>query len=144
SIYRPLEGIVSSSTATQEHQGLAFIRVKTVADLNRQLQQASMQGSPVMLDFYADWCIECIRMEENTFPQPQVRQALSGVVLLQADVTANDDEDKALLKHFNIYGPPAIMFFGEDGKERKPYRLYGYFEADEFSDHVVRATQSPI
>jgi thiol:disulfide interchange protein DsbD len=144
SIYRPLAGIVGNGTTLQDHEGLTFIRIKTVTDLNSQLQQASMQGRPVMLDFYADWCIECIRMEENTFPQPQVKQALAGVVLLQADVTAHDEEDKALLKHFNIYGPPAIMFFGSDGKERNAYRLYGYFDADDFSDHVVRATQTSI
>ncbi len=142
SIYRPLEGIVNSGTT--EHRGLTFTSIKTIADLNDQIQLANTQGRPVMLDFYADWCIECIRMGENTFPKPQVMQALTGFVLLQADVTANDDEDKALLKHFNIYGPPAIMFFGSDGEERKAYRLYGYFEADEFSDHVVRATQTPL
>lgn len=143
SIYQPLQGIVSGGSGNSEiAEGLIFKRIKTVADLDVELEVASQQDKPVMLDFYADWCIECIRMESNTFHQPQVKQALQGAVLLQADVTANDDEDKALLKHFNIYGPPAIMFFGSDGKERDAYRLYGYFEADEFTDHVTKATNT--
>jgi thiol:disulfide interchange protein DsbD len=139
-IYQPLAGIFNNGPVSRAEQGLEFARIKTMAELNNSLQRATSQGRPVMLDFYADWCIECIRMENNIFHQDEVIRALSGVVLLRADVTDNDDEDKALLKHFNIYGPPAIMFFGQKGKERKEYRLYGYVEADEFSAHVVRAT----
>ncbi len=145
SIYQPLQGIVSLGSGNSETtEGLIFKRIKTLADLDAEIEASSQQGKPVMLDFYADWCIECIRMESNTFPQLQVKLALQDVVLLQADVTANDDDDKALLKRFNIYGPPAIMFFGSDGKERNAYRLYGYFDADEFSDHVIRAINTPI
>ena len=65
-----------------------------------------------MLDFYADWCVSCKEMEKYTFPDPQVQALLADAVLLQADVTANDDDDRALLKHFGIFGPPTIAFFG--------------------------------
>ncbi|MEX2353279.1 MAG: protein-disulfide reductase DsbD, partial [Gammaproteobacteria bacterium] len=123
-LYKPLDGIASVSTESADH--LEFTRIKSVADLDDQLKQASVAGKYVMLDFYADWCIECIRMESNTFPRPEVQAALDDVILLQADVTRNDDLDKELLNHFGIYGPPAILFFDPDGTEILPYRLFGF------------------
>jgi thiol:disulfide interchange protein DsbD len=92
-----------------------------------------------MLDFYADWCTYCIKMEEYTFSDPGVQQALSGVTLLQADVTANDATDLALLNHFNLLAPPAILFFGPDGMERHNYRLVGFMGAEDFLAHVQGA-----
>ncbi len=89
-----------------------------------------------MLDFYADWCVECKRMERNTFPEPGVQALISRLQLLQADVTANDATDQVLMKTFGIIGPPAILFFDRNGEEMKPYRLVGYFEPDAFSDHL--------
>jgi len=138
-IYRPLEGIAAVGTgAAEEHP--EFRRIKSVADLNAELRQASLVGKHVMLDFYADWCIECKRMEANTFPRPEVRAALEDIVLLQADVTRNDDLDKALLNHFGIYGPPAILFFDPTGEELLPYRLFGFVGPERFADHVRGAT----
>ena len=99
---------------------------------------ASAQGRPVMLDFYADWCISCKEMEKFTFSDPAVQQALSGVVLLRADVTANDAQDQALLKQLGLIGPPAILFFAPDGKERAEYRLIGFLNAEKFLAHVRR------
>jgi len=93
----------------------------------------------VMLDFYADWCVSCKEMEVFTFADPAVKKALEGVVLLQADVTPNDEIDKALYKHFGIIGPPSIMFFDANGNERKNYRVVGYMPAEQFSQHVKRA-----
>jgi thiol:disulfide interchange protein DsbD len=92
-----------------------------------------------MLDFYADWCVSCKEMEHQTFNDPAVHKALEQVVLLQADVTANDAEDKALLKHFGIFGPPSIMFFGPDGEERRAFRVVGYLDPQEFTAHVAQA-----
>jgi len=89
-----------------------------------------------MLDFYADWCIACIEMETYTFPKSEVRKVLQDMVLLQADVTANDELDQALMNEFKIFGPPAIMFFGSDMQERKAYRLVGFLEAEAFVNHV--------
>ncbi len=141
-LYRPLHGVAFNASSSPEEQHLNFTRIKTVADLDTQLQRASAGSQAVMLDFYADWCIECIRMESTTFTDPQVHAALEGMVLLQADVTDNDDQDKELLKHFEIYGPPAIMFFGPEGQERSSYRLYGYFKSEEFIDHIRKVTGS--
>jgi thioredoxin:protein disulfide reductase len=112
---------------------LPFSPVRTVADLDRQVAQASREGRPVMIDFYADWCTSCKEMEATTFDDPVVRQALAGTVLLRADVTANDADDRALLQRFGIYGPPTIAFYGRDGRERSRYRVVGYMKGPEFA-----------
>ena len=139
-IYRPLDTLMDKLKPNVENQDqLSFQKVKSVADLDLALVQASKQGKAVMLDFYADWCVECIRMELSTFTAAEVHDALNDVVLLQADVTDNDETDKILLNHFDIYGPPAILFFGTNGQERRPYRLFGFFEAKEFANHVREA-----
>jgi len=146
SVLRPLQGIAqvggTGSKAAQAENELPFKRIKSLADLQSELQQASQNGQDVMLDFYADWCVSCIEMETYTFPDPEVHNALSNVVLLQADVTANDDLDEELMQNFDIFGPPAILFFGKDTKERRPYRLVGFVKADKFAAHVREATGS--
>jgi len=143
SLYKPLQGLARSTAGEAEStEHLAFKRIKSVDDLETELRLASQAGRPVMLDFYADWCIECIRMESNTFARPEVQAAVEEVVLLQADVTRNDEIDRELLARFGIYGPPAILFFGKDAKERRPYRLFGYVGAEEFAAHVREAIRS--
>jgi thiol:disulfide interchange protein DsbD len=92
-----------------------------------------------MIDFYADWCTSCKEMEATTFLDPVVRRALSDSVLLRADVTADDADDKALLKRFGIYGPPTIAFYGRDGAERSRYRVIGYMKGAEFAAAVRAA-----
>lgn len=118
---------------------LPFYPIRSVADLDRQVAQASQQGRPVMIDFYADWCTSCKEMEDTTFLDPTVRKALSGMVLLRADVTSDDDADQALLKRFGIFGPPTIAFFGSDGHERSSYRVVGYMKGAEFAAAVRAA-----
>jgi thiol:disulfide interchange protein DsbD len=112
--------------------GLTFERVKTTAELDARLQEAAARGQPVMLDFYADWCVSCKEMEKFTFTDARVKARLAGTRLLQADVTANDDADKALLKRFGLFGPPGIIFFGADGREVAGARVIGYQPADRF------------
>ncbi|KRT57270.1 protein-disulfide reductase DsbD, partial [endosymbiont of Ridgeia piscesae] len=138
---QPLRGLVASGGAAAGHtEELRFKRIKSLADLQREVAQASAAGRPVMLDFYADWCISCKEMEKYTFADPKVIAALDGVLLLQADVTANDATDQALLQgHFGLPGPPAIIFYGSDGKERKRFRVVGFKGADEFATHVAEA-----
>ena len=121
---------------------LTFARIKTAADLDRAVASATAAGKPVMLDFYADWCVSCKEMEKFTFNDAAVQAALAGAVLLQADVTANDAADKALLARFEIFGPPTIAFFGRDGIERKNFRLVGFAPAPRFAEHVKSAFTS--
>jgi thiol:disulfide interchange protein DsbD len=126
--------------AQQRH--LEFSRIKSVADLERQVAAAASAGRPVMLDFYADWCVSCKEMEKYTFTQPEVIAALGNAVLLQADVTANDEADQALLRHFGIFGPPTIAFYAADGAERRSYRVVGFMKAAEFAAIAREAVAS--
>ena len=112
---------------------LAFRTVKSVADLDREVATAHAGGHAVMLDFYADWCVSCKEMEKYTFTDPAVQSTLHDVVLLRANVTANDADDQALLKRFGIFGPPTIAFYGPDGQERASYRVVGYMKAPQFA-----------
>ena len=138
-VFQPLKGLGGSSDAAAQVEHLSFIQIKGVDGLNAELAKAKTAGKPVMLDFYADWCVSCKEMEALTFADPSVKKALEGVVLLQADVTPNDEKDTELYKHFGIIGPPSIMFFGADGIERRNYRVVGYKPAEEFSQHVKQA-----
>ncbi len=129
---RPLHGIATAEARTSQQQELAFEKIHSVEELNQKIQQAAEQGKWLMLDFYADWCISCKEMESFTFTDPGVRQRLSNFILVQADVTANNDQDKALLKRFNLIGPPGIIFFGPDKQERVGSRVIGYQDAETF------------
>jgi thiol:disulfide interchange protein DsbD len=137
---RPLAHL-RAAAAAEEH--VEFRRIKSVADLEQAVAQASAAGKPAMLDFYADWCVECIRMERNTFPEPGVQALLEQLQPLQADVTANDAVDQELMQRFGIYGPPAILFFDRAGNEMRDYMLVGYFRPDEFSAHLQRVIGTP-
>jgi thioredoxin:protein disulfide reductase len=103
--------------------------VATLAQLQQRVQSA---GRPVMLDFYADWCVSCKEMEKLTFSDERVRSRLAQALLLQADVTANSDADRELLKRFRLFGPPGIIFFDAQGREIDGLRVIGYQDADRF------------
>ena len=115
--------------AARKEPGLAFETIKSVEDLQANVAAASAAGKPVMLDFYADWCVSCKEMEKYTFTDASVQSALSNAVLLRADVTANDEVDQALLQHFGIFGPPTIAFYDPAGQERRNFRVVGYMKA---------------
>jgi len=106
-----------------------FVRVASIAELEEKLKSP---GKPVMLDFYADWCVSCKEMEAFTFSDARVKQRFASMLLLQADVTANSAEDKALLKRFALFGPPGIIFFDAQGRETKGVRVIGYQNAERF------------
>ena len=116
--------------------GPHFDRVTSVAELDQRLQSA---GRPVMLDFYADWCVSCKEMESQTFVDPGVRAKLDKAVLLRADVTANSDDDRALLKRFHLFGPPGIILFDAQGHELEPARVVGFQDAAKFSASLAQA-----
>lgn len=124
--------LCAAAIACEEQASLRFQKVSSVDELQQTLTAAHAQGRWVMLDFYADWCVSCKEMALYTFSDPKVRDALSTVVLVQADVTQNLQADQALLKTFNLVGPPAILFFGPDRRERESYRVIGYMKAEKF------------
>jgi len=138
---QPLRGIGLIANATSAAPPLSFQRVKTVTDVDLVLRAAD--GRPIMLDFYADWCASCKQLERETFTDPKVRAALAGMVALRADVTANDEADQALLKRFGIVGPPALLFFGPDGQERREHRIVGFLDAERF-DAQLRSFQRQL
>jgi thiol:disulfide interchange protein DsbD len=111
--------------------GVTFVRIKTVAELDAALAQS--KGKLAMLDFYADWCVSCKEMEKLTFTVPEVKEKLENILLLQVDVTANNNDDKELLKRFNLFGPPGIIFFNGQGQEISGGRVIGYQNAEKFS-----------
>jgi thiol:disulfide interchange protein DsbD len=115
---------------------LQFTRVKTVTQLDAALAQAG--GKTALLDFYADWCVSCKEMEKLTFVEPAVGAKLAGTVLLQVDVTANDADDKAMLKRFKLFGPPGIILFDTRGQEIPDSRVIGYQDARKFTDSLAK------
>jgi len=125
---QPLAGLRGNAVAATEKK-LPFERVASVAALEARIKAA---GRPVMLDFYADWCVSCKEMERFTFADPAVQAGLAGYTLLQADVTANSDDDKALLARFGLFGPPGIIFFDAQGQENKAVRIVGFQDAAQF------------
>ena len=132
---KPLRNLRSGGQVNNvEH--VAFQKIKSLNDLNSAVARANQSGQPAMLDFYADWCVECVRMERNTFGEAQIQSLFGQVQPLQADVTLNDETDQALMKKYGIIGPPAILFFDRQGNEMRGHRLVGYFEPDDFAEHL--------
>ena len=132
----PLSGMHAASTSSSgAEKKLGFSRIKTVEELDQALQSAK---KPVMLDFYADWCVACKEMEKFTFSDPKVIEKLKDVTLLQVDVTANSEADRALMKKFGLFGPPGIIFFDAAGKEIADSRVIGVMEAALFAAHISK------
>ena len=134
----PLKGLVDVQGFAVKPARLPFVSVKGLQGLERALNEARATQTPVMLDFYADWCISCKEMEAFTLADPKVQAALEGTAWLKTDVTANDTLDRELLKQFGLFGPPAILFFDRQGQEIEGSRVVGYKSADEFLTHINR------
>ncbi len=134
-VTRPADKVLGKVLGLEVTSHLPFQRVKSVAELDAAIQNGVKNGTgkTVMLDFYADWCTSCKEMEKFTFSDKQVQTALKNVVLLQADVTENNADDQALLKRFNLFGPPGIIFFDAAGNEIKT-RVIGYKNSEDFTN----------
>jgi len=138
-VMQPLKGLSSagnSSASTVAPQHLKFKTIYNSEELNKQLEKAQQDGKNVLIDYYADWCISCVELEKYTFSDPGVIKKLEGFVLLQADVTKDNEESKQLLKKYHLIGPPAIIFYKQDGQELKQFRLVGYKDATQFIEHI--------
>jgi thiol:disulfide interchange protein DsbD len=121
-------------TAAAAHP--TFQRIRTLAELDAMLAKSTR---PVLLDFYADWCVSCKEMEAFTFVDPRVAQRMGQLLLLQVDVTANNADDRALMKRFKLFGPPGIIFFAAGGAERRDIRVVGFQDANRFTATLDRA-----
>ena len=137
---KPLNKLRTGGQLTSvEH--ISFQRIKSLTDLDTAVGRVNQAGKPAMLDFYADWCVECVRMERNTFGEPEIQALFRDIQPLQADVTLNDETDQALMEKYDVIGPPAILFFDRQGNEMRGYRLVGYFEAEEFAEHLHKVLE---
>lgn len=140
-LFSPLANLTSpmigTNTNIDTHGG--FEKVKTIADVENKIKQANAQGKTVMFDFFAESCTACYEFADYTFPDPKVQQALKNTLLIQADVTANDATDKALMAHYDIRGLPSILFFDLEGIEDQRLRAIGYESADIFTQRINAA-----
>ncbi len=131
SVLRPLAPLMDSAAPEQEL--LAYRPIKTVEDLQQELAAATQ---PVLVDFYADWCVTCQELKTFTFPDPLVQQRMQHFIRLQVDVTDNDAADQELLASLDLFGPPAILFYTADGEELRAYRTVSYISADDFAEQL--------
>jgi len=138
-VSRPLQdwAFAPTNSTTAAKHALSFQKIHNVDDLNVAL--AGAQGKRVMLDLYAEWCVACKEFEKYTFSAPEVQNELANTLLLQADVTKNSPEQKALLKRLEVLGLPTIIFFGPDGSELPQSRVTGFMDAAEFNAHLQKA-----
>ena len=142
SLLQPLKGVfggnADAAIAMENKPHLTFKQIKGLAGLEQALVQAKTEQRPVVLDFYATWCVSCKELEEYTFTNPAVVSQLQNAILIQADVTKNDAQDAELMKRFMIFGPPQVLFFTSDGKELREIRLGGYEKAEKFLERLAR------
>lgn len=134
SVLQPLATIGGQESV--EARKLAFRDVQTLPDLKDALEAAKQTGRPSMVDVYADWCVYCVQLEQRTFTDPRVHEAVADAVLLRIDVTAMNDNDKAILRALDVYLPPAIIFFDADGNETPNTRVVSFLNAERFIDRA--------
>lgn len=141
-IWQPLQAVAQTEQSNkQETHHLAFTQVSNLTELQQLLSQSEQ---PAMLDFYADWCVDCKKMEATTFQDPAVAAALTNSTLIQLDMTDNTAEHKAILKHFGLFGPPTLLFFDKNGKEYLQHRLIGGVSASALLQHIKKLPVSQL
>jgi thiol:disulfide interchange protein DsbD len=135
---QPLRHLAERGSTAAQPAGSRFERVKDMAALNAALIAARERGQAVILDFYADWCTACKEMEHLTFAKPEVQARMGKALLLQADVTANNADDRALLRHFTLFGPPAVLLFDAQGQEKAQARIIGFMPPEKFLNRLAQ------
>ena len=136
-------GPAAAGSPTQDDTSSPFTRVADLDQLQAALANARENGRAAVVDFYADWCVECVQMEHGLFAEPEVREALSNVVALQVDVTDYDGADRALMRELDVFGPPTVLFYRPDGSEADDQRLIGTIDPAGFIDRLNRLERSP-
>ena len=131
-----VSSVASSESGGHVMNGLVWHPVASLADLDAQLAEAARDGQPALLDLYADWCISCKVMERNVFPRPEVASQLAQFRLLRADVTKNNEDDKALMGAYGLFGPPSLVFFAGDNGELSDVRIQGEVGAESLAAHL--------
>lgn len=144
SLFRPLAPLATASLAAPAAEsGLeGFVAVEDLPSMSAAVDAAGREGRWTMVDFYADWCISCKELEAFTFTDARVRERFAGMQLLRFDVTRDNETNKGLLKHFDLFGPPALLFFAPDGEEARAARIVGFVDADDFIAHLERLTRA--
>ncbi len=139
-ISEPLATVTfANSSNSTVNQKLPFKKITTVAEAQQLLDDAKTSKQPVLVDFYADWCLDCKRMQRTTFKESSVHAALEGWQLIEADVTVTNDDSEALKRFFDVFGPPATLFIKADGSEHQNLRQYGYMKKDDFLAIIAQA-----
>ena len=138
-VLNPLGRTAPVVSSGQAQPANTWQTVSTPADLDRALAQARSAGTPLLLDWYADWCISCKVIEREVLNDPKVVERLQGYRLIRFDITASNAEQRALLDRYKLFGPPALMFFGKDGAERADVRVIGEINAQDFAERVAKA-----
>ncbi len=138
SLIKPLAGLGSGFAVSLPVQPAPFVKVTSLEQLGPNLDAARQAGRPVMLDFYADWCVTCKELEAFVFVDNQVQREFSRFMLIKVDVTANDEAAKALYRNYDIIGPPALIFYDTDGQIVAEKTLIGVPEVDDFVSHLRR------
>ena len=128
-ILNPLEKLAGKQA---EQSQLSFQRTTTLSQVSELLAQAKRESKPVLVDFYADWCLDCKRMKRTTFKDPGVKQATNNWILIEIDVTKTNEDSETVKKYFNVFGPPATLFFDSQGVEKEQARQYGYISSADF------------
>lgn len=138
--WRPLAGFGAGVATAQAAAtpGVSYVQVKTADDVARRIAEAGMRGQWTLVDFYADWCVSCHVIEREVFADPKVAQVLAGMLVLRPDVTANDAADQALLRAWQVAGPPTLLLVGPDGRERRDERTVGEIDARGFLQRLQR------
>ncbi len=139
-VFRPLEPLTARIDPTAATKQAAFRRITSPEALDAALKET--RGRWAMLDFYADWCVSCKKLEAQTFTEPKVRERLADLAILKADVTTNAGPEQSLLRRFGLIGPPAVLFFDPEGRECKAARLIGYLPPQQFLTHLANLDQS--